>query len=145
MTAVMVRSPCVKCLHSTTQPLVAQQASEAYPQVAYAGDTLFSNPLYGSAPGATRRHAGYSPESNGMETQYGDDRQPRYGDDSGQLMLLPPPPSEQLPLPAPHMGEQPTLLAADTGKHRWRAAAAPEQLQASRSGVLAVRLEVFIC
>ena len=120
----------------------AQQASNAYAQVAYAGDALISNPLYDSVYGAMPRLAGYSPESNGMDSQYGDDRPPL---DGGQLMLLPPPPSEQLPLPAPHMGEQPTLLAADTGKHRWRAAAALEELQASRSGVLAERLGMFGC
>ena len=147
MTAVMVRSSCVKCLRSTTRKYrrQAQQASTVYPQVAYAGDMLFSNPLYGSAPGPVPRHAVYSPESNGVEAQFGDDRQPQYGDDSGQLMLLPPPPSEQLPLPAPHMGEQPALLAADTGRHRWRAAGAPEALQAVRSGVLAERLVLFGC
>ena len=74
----------------------------------------FGNPLYGSAPGSTPLRQSYDPDNNPVYSPQGEDVPAR---GSRALLLLPPPPAEQLPAPVAPSGAVPLLTSASLLSH----------------------------
>ena len=95
--------------HSPTW--VACEAAHNRVRSLCAGGMPFGNPLYGSAPGSTPLRQSYDPDINPVWSPHGE-VVPASGHRA--LLLLPPPPAEQLPAPAPPSGadalHKPSLL-----------------------------------
>lgn len=108
------------CTTATTGQLAKQHLAEStHVRCPCADSEPFGNPLYGSAPGSTPLRQSYDPDNNPVYSPQGEDM-PVHG--VGALLLLPPPPAEQLPAPLAPSGAVPlrtsaiSLLSHD-GKH----------------------------